>query len=91
MRLTAIISAIGADVGLGTSNANSAARNVTSNSTTVTIVGAVASAVILFVVCCCGGHITGRMVRFGGAEQRLAVWMWAVVTAIVVARVGFGR
>jgi hypothetical protein len=41
--------------------------------------------VILFISYYCGGYVAGRMARFNGLRQGLAVWIWAVVIAIIVA------
>ncbi len=38
-----------------------------------------------FVAYYCGGFVAGRMARFNGLTQGLAVWLWAVVIAAVVA------
>lgn len=50
--------------------------------------GAVILLVIWFVAYCCGGYVAGRMARFDGAKQGVAVWVWAVVIAIIAAVVG---
>jgi hypothetical protein len=42
----------------------------------------------LFIAYYCGGYVAGRMARFNGAKQGVAVWLWAVVIAIVVAVLG---
>jgi hypothetical protein len=83
--LVAILSAVGAGVGLGTNggNAKSAARAASQNPDTVGWVGAIALAVILFVSYFCGGYVAGRMARFAGAKQGFAVWIWAVIFAVV--------
>ena len=87
--LTALVAAGGAAVGLGVSgNVNQAAANASSNPQTVGIVGAIAIAVILFVAYYCGGYVAGRMARFDGAKQGVAVWAWAVAIAIVAALIG---
>jgi hypothetical protein len=52
---------------------------------TVGIVGGIVLAVILFVSYYCGGYVAGRMARFNGMRQGLAVWTWAVVIAVIVA------
>ena len=52
--------------------------------------GAVTLAAVLFVAFGCGGYVAGRMARFDGARQGLAVWLWAVVLAVVVAGLGLG-
>ncbi|MGI9824080.1 TIGR04086 family membrane protein [Agromyces sp. Marseille-Q5079] len=44
-------------------------------------------AVILLVSYWCGGYVAARMARFNGAVQGLAVWVWALVIAIVVSLV----
>jgi hypothetical protein len=44
--------------------------------------------VILFVAYFCGGYVSGRMARFNGARQGVAVWLWAVLVAVVVAILG---
>jgi len=84
--LTALVSAAGAAVGLGTNgSADSAADAAADNAGTVGIVGAIALVVVIFIAYLAGGYVAGRMARFSGAKQGLAVWLWAVVIAVVVA------
>ncbi len=87
--LTALIAAAGAAVGVSTNtgiaSAASQATQSTGSEKTVGIVGGIALLVILFVAYYCGGYVAGRMARFDGLRQGLAVWLWAVVIAIVVA------
>lgn len=85
--LTALLSAVGAGLGLGVTEGDvaDAAEEIGANAQTVTIIGAIALAVVLFVAYYCGGYVAGRMARFSGAKQGLAVWIWAIVIAIVVA------
>ena len=40
---------------------------------------------MLFVAYYCGGYVAGRMARFNGVKQGVAVWVWAVVIAVAVA------
>jgi hypothetical protein len=35
-----------------------------------------------------GGYVAGRMARFNGIRQGIAVWVWALVIAIIVALAG---
>ena len=49
---------------------------------------AIALLVILFIAYFVGGYVAGRMARFNGAKQGLAVWLWAVVIAIVLTVIG---
>ncbi|HWH25394.1 MAG TPA: hypothetical protein VNT53_01945 [Pseudolysinimonas sp.] len=84
--LTALVSAAGAAIGLGTTgSADEASDAATRNAETVGLVGAIALIVVLFVAYLAGGYVAGRMARFSGAKQGVAVWLWAVIIAIVVA------
>ena len=51
--------------------------------------GAVASAVVVAVVLgvsfWCGGYAAGRMARFDGTRQGLAVWLWALLVTLLTA------
>lgn len=85
--LTALLSAVGAGVGLSTAGGDvqAATKQLSTNEGTVGIIGAIGLAVVLFVAYYCGGYVAGRMARFSGPKQGLAVWIWAVAIAIVVA------
>ena len=50
--------------------------------------GTIVLLVILLAAYYCGGYVAGRMARFNGLKQGLAVWLWAVAIAIVVAAIG---
>lgn len=52
---------------------------------TVDIAGAVTVLVIVLVAYYGGGYVAGRMARFNGIRQGIAVWLWAVITAFAVA------
>jgi hypothetical protein len=87
--LTALLAAVGTAVGLAnTTDAADAAAAASSNAGTIGVVGAIAVAVVLFVAYYCGGYVAGRMARFNGAKQGVAVWVWALLVAIVVAVLG---
>ncbi|MCU1583746.1 MAG: hypothetical protein JWM49_302 [Microbacteriaceae bacterium] len=84
--LTALLAATGAAIGLGNNlSANQAGQTAQQNAGTIGLIGAIALVVVLFVSYFCGGYVAGRMARFDGAKQGLAVWLWAVAIAIVVA------
>ena len=52
-------------------------------------VGAVvALMVVLFVGYCCGGYVAGRMSRFDGARQGLAVWVLGLVVTLLAVGLG---
>lgn len=84
--LTALVAALGAAVGLGSAgSAADAADEATQNAETVGLWGAISLIIIMLVSYYCGGYVAGRMARFDGAKQGVAVWLWAIVIAIVVA------
>ena len=83
--LTALLAAAGAAVGLATStDVDEATQDVQ----TVGVIGGIVLLVILFAAYYCGGYVAGRMARFNGAKQGLAVWLWAIVIAALVAVLG---
>lgn len=87
--LTALVAAAGTGVGIATgTDVQDAADRATSDPTTVGLAGGIALLVVLFVAYYCGGYVAGRMARFNGAKQGLAVWLWALVIALVVAVLG---
>jgi hypothetical protein len=84
--LTAFVAAAGTAVGVATNtDAGSATTQAANDPKTVGIVGAVALLIVLFVSYFCGGYVAGRMARFHGLRQGMAVWLWAVMIAAVVA------
>jgi hypothetical protein len=83
--LTALVSATGAAIGLGVTGDTDAADVDESQAATIGIAGAIAIVVVIFVAYLAGGYVAGRMARFDGVKQGLAVWLWAVAVAIVVA------
>lgn len=84
--LTAVVAAIGAATGLTSPQAvDAAAEAATADIGAATIIGAIAIGLVLFAAYFAGGYVAGRMARFSGAKQGFAVWLWAIVIAIVVA------
>jgi uncharacterized membrane protein len=87
--LTALVAGAGAALGLGSAETTDEAAEVAEqNADTIGIVGIVAVLAILLIAYYCGGYVAGRMARFSGAKQGVAVWLWAVVIAVVVAIIG---
>jgi hypothetical protein len=84
--LTALIAGAGTAVGVATNtDAGEAVSDATANPGTVGLSGGVALLVVLFVAYYCGGYVAGRMARFNGVRQGLAVWLWSLVIAVAVA------
>ncbi|MCK8610268.1 hypothetical protein [Agromyces sp. C10] len=82
--LTALLTAAGAALGLGTLGA-AADEAAQENVETIGIVGLIALAIILFVAYFAGGYVAGRMARFNGMKQGIAVWLWAIIIAVIAA------
>ncbi len=83
--LTGTLAATGVVLGLDVRNPVASAEDLPLDAGTVGWIGAGALLVILLVAYYCGGYVAGRMARFNGVRQGLAVWVWAIVIAIVVA------
>lgn len=84
--LTAIAAATGAGVGAAnTDGASDAANQAQDNAQTIGIVSGIVLAIILFVAYYCGGYVAGRMARFDGMKQGIAVWAWGIIIAVVLA------
>lgn len=88
--MTVLLSALATAIGVGmgaanNTNAQEAADQATQNAQTLGIVGAIVLVVILFLAYYCGGYVAGRMARFDGVKQGVAVWLWGIIIAIIVA------
>lgn len=53
------------------------------------LVGGIVAIAILLLSYFAGGYVAGRMARFAGAKQGLAVWLWAVVISVILGVVGY--
>ena len=91
--LIALLAAAGVVFGVATNTALSVdqavqeSQDATATAQTVGLVGAITLLVVLLVAYYCGGYVAGRMARFNGARQGLAVWVWGIVMALIVAAV----
>jgi len=79
--LTALVAGAGAAVGLGTQTDPAAPENAS----TVGLIGAIALGVVVLIAYFCGGYVAGRMARFSGVKQGIAVWLWALIVAVILA------
>ena len=77
--LTALVTAGGAAVSIAQGN-DAEAPTVE----TIGLTEAVVLLVIFFVAYYCGGYVASRMARFNGMKQGFAVWIWALVIAVIV-------
>ncbi len=89
--LIALLAAAGVAFGVATNTTVDQATQVTQNNTgtaqTVGLVGAITLLVVLLLAYYCGGYVAGRMARFNGIRQGLAVWLWGVAMALVIAAI----
>ena len=88
--LIALISAAGVAIGL--TQGVPSAEEATSNASGIGIGGGIALLVVLFLAYLAGGYVAGRMARFDGLRQGIAVWVigLVVVLALAVAALVFG-
>ena len=87
--LTALLVAAGTAVGVATdTDATQAAGEAANKAGTIGVVGSLALLLVLLVAYYCGGYVAGRMARFNGIKQGIAVWVWAIAIAVVVAVTG---
>lgn len=87
--LTALLAAAGAGIGLANgSSAQDLVNQASKNMEGVGVASAIALGIILLVAYYCGGYVAGRMARFNGIRQGVAVWVWAIVIALVLAGIG---
>jgi hypothetical protein len=84
--LIALLSAAGVALGLaqGVNTTNDAANQVK----TLGVGGGIAILVVLFLAYLAGGYVAGRMARFDGARQGIAVWLIGLIVVIVLAAAG---
>jgi len=82
--LLALATAAGAAVGI-TQTTTSEAKT---NAETIGIVGGIVLLVILALGYYAGGYVAGRMSRFDGARQGVAVWVIGLLVTVVLAAAG---
>ncbi len=84
--LVALLSAAGVAVGLtqGVPGADQAAEEAG----TIGVVGGIVLLLILFLAYLAGGYVAGRMARFDGARQGIAVWIIGLLVVLALAAAG---
>ncbi len=85
--LSAILAAVGA--GLGYAGTIDPANPDSAAARSMGITGGIILLVIILVAYFCGGYVAGRMARFNGVKQGIAVWLWAIIVAVVVTVIAF--
>lgn len=84
--LAAIVAGVGA---LVDENTSTDVKQIAQDPQSAGIIGAVALFLVLFVGYFCGGYVAGRMARFDGGRQGVAVWIWALIMAALFAALGY--
>ena len=87
--LMGIVTVVGVVLGLDVRNPTIFARELPLDLATVGWISAGALLVILFVAAYCGGYVAGRMARFSGVAQGIAVWAWGIAMGVVAVAVGY--
>jgi MFS family permease len=83
--LIALLSAAGVALGL----ANNVSTNTSSDQAkTLGVGGGIAILVVLFLAYLAGGYVAGRMSRFDGTRQGIAVWVVGLIIVILLAIAG---
>jgi hypothetical protein len=84
--LVALLSAAGVAIGLtqGVPSTQEAAQQAD----TIGIAGGIALLVVLFLAYLAGGYVAGRMARFDGARQGVAVWVIGLLVVLALAVLG---
>jgi uncharacterized membrane protein YbhN (UPF0104 family) len=83
--LLAILSAAGVAFGLtNVSSADQAVNAATRQADTLGIAGGIALLVVLFLAYLAGGYVAGRMARFDGGRQGLAVWIIGLLIVVLL-------
>jgi hypothetical protein len=84
--LVALLSAAGVAIGLtqGVPSTDEAVQQAD----TIGIAGGIALLVVLFLAYLAGGYVAGRMARFDGVRQGIAVWVIGLLVVIALAVLG---
>ena len=84
--LIAVLSAAGVAIGL--TQGVPSAGEATDAASGIGIGGGIALLVVLFLAYLAGGYVAGRMSRFDGARQGVAVWLIGLLVVVVLAVAG---
>src|SRR3954449_9868711 len=84
--LVALLSAAG--VALGLANGVDTADEAVAQADTVGLGGGIAVLVVLFLAYLAGGYVAGRMSRFDGTRQGVAVWVIGLIVVLLLAVAG---
>ena len=86
--LLSLATAAGVALGVTAANRGATANQAAANADTIGLTSGIALLVILALAYFAGGYVAGRMARFDGARQGVAVWLVGLLVAIVLAVIG---
>ena len=81
--MTVLLSALATAIGAGVATSNQPSEG--QNPQTLGILSGIVLVIVLLIAYYCGGYVAGRMARFDGTKQGLAVWLWGIIIAVLVA------
>jgi hypothetical protein len=84
--LVALLGAAGVAVGL--TQGVPSTDQATQEASTIGVVGGIVLLVILFLAYLAGGYVAGRMARFDGTRQGVAVWVIGLLVVLALALAG---
>lgn len=87
--LSSLAGALAAVFGFGAGLSSSDVTSGSGEAQSTGITAAIVLGLILLISYFAGGYVAGRMARFSGVKQGVAVWLWAIIVAVVLAIVGF--
>ncbi|WNV75384.1 hypothetical protein [Geodermatophilus sp. DSM 44513] len=87
--LLALLSAAGVAFGLSQAGTGAlAAEQASAQADTIGLAGGIALLVVLFLAYLAGGYVAGRMSRFDGTRQGLAVWVIGLLVVVLLGVLG---
>jgi hypothetical protein len=85
--LVALLSAAGVAIGL--TQGVPSTGEATAQAGTIGVVGGIVLLVVLFLAYLAGGYVAGRMARFDGVRQGIAVWVIGLLVVVLLAVLGY--
>ncbi|WP_434994745.1 YrzE family protein [Arthrobacter sp. Ld5] len=86
--LSALVGGLASLFGVGGNLSTTELTSGSGEAQSAAITTAVVLGIMLLVAYYTGGYVAGRMARFSGAKQGVAVWLWAVIVTLVLAIIG---
>jgi hypothetical protein len=83
--LTALVTAAGAAIAISEFES---VGDASSETETIGLAGGIALLAVAVIAYFAGGYVAGRMSRFDGGRQGLAVWIWSILAIAVLAILG---